>query len=91
MDRTVELAIKELSVEASRDEAVQVSCPPLLFSSPDPPPRTPLPPDQMLKIILLIIPIGVGLLGLATWSIVSAGGHPSLHSPLSSLLTPLPC
>lgn len=28
----------------------------------------------MLKVILLIIPIGVGLLALATWSIISAGG-----------------
>jgi hypothetical protein len=59
MDRIVELALKELSVETSRDEAL-----------------------QMLKIILLIVPIGAGLLALATWSIVSAGGHFSSSHPL---------
>ena len=28
----------------------------------------------MLKVILLVVPVVVGLLGLATWSLVSAGG-----------------
>lgn len=41
----------------------------------------------MLKIILLIVPVVVGLLVLATWSIISAGGiQMSLSHSLSTIL-----
>jgi hypothetical protein len=63
MDGTVEMALKELSVHSSRDEALEVSM--VSMNSHF---------FKMLKIILLIIPIGVGLLALAAWSIISAGG-----------------